>query len=86
MKKKLSSGDAEFVFFKDLWNFFQEFYDPEDSDVYWDSVYEEHKILVEKYKDYPMWRKMLVCVVDELERKHHEKENSINKRYEKENM
>lgn len=86
MKKKLSSGDAEFVFFKDLWNFFQEFYDPEDSDVYWDSVYEEHKILVEKYKDYPMCRRMLVCVVDELERKHHEKENSINKRYEKENM
>ena len=33
-----------------------------------------------------MCRKMLVCVVDELERKHHEKENSINKRYEKENM
>ena len=86
MKKKLSSGDAEFVFFKDLWNFFQEFYDPEDSDVYWDSVYEAHKSLVEKYKDYPMCRRMLVCVVDELERKHHEKENSINKRYEKENM
>lgn len=86
MKKKLSSGDAEFVFFKDLWNFFQEFYDPEDSDVYWDSVYKAHKILGEKYKDYPMCRKMLVCVVDELERKHHEKENSINKRYEKENM
>ena len=86
MKKKLSSGDAEFVFFKDLWNFFQEFYNPEDSDAYWDSVYEAHKILGEKYKDYPMCRKMLVCVVDELERKHHEKENSINKRYEKENM
>ena len=57
MKKKLSSGDAEFVFFKDLWNFFQEFYDPEDSDVYWDSVYEAHKSLGEKYKDYPMCRK-----------------------------
>ena len=86
MKKKLSSGDAEFVFFKDLWNFFQEFYDPEDSDVYWGSVYEAHKSLGEKYKDYPMCRRMLVCVVDELERKQHAKENSINKRYEKENM
>ena len=69
MKKNLTAADPEYVFWGECSNFIKEFYIPENNDAYWNKLYDAHKKLAEKYRDYPMCRNILVCVVDELERK-----------------
>ena len=50
MRKKLSKQDAEWQMFADFYKIYQDFYEPEDSDKYWNGLADA---TYEFFKKYP---------------------------------
>lgn len=48
---KFEKGSKEFCFFREFWNLVQEYYIPEDTDEYWQSLDDNANELAEKYDD-----------------------------------
>ena len=69
----------------DIWNFHKKYCDIQESDEYWDFVVSEGGSIYKKYADKPeggFAKQLMLCVIDELERKFREKEKS-NESYKK---
>ena len=50
MRKQLTKADAEFQMFSDYYKIYQDFYEPEESDSYWDGLIAAIDEFYNKYK------------------------------------
>ena len=50
MRKQLTKADAEFQMFSDYYKIYQDFYEPEESDSYWDGLNAAIDEFYKKYK------------------------------------
>jgi hypothetical protein len=73
---KFVKGSDEWQFFQDFWNYAQVYYEPNDSDEYWDGIMADGNKLMEKYSGKrvePLVKKLLFALFDyagdELKRK-----------------
>lgn len=67
---KFVKGSDEWQFFQDFWNYVQTYYDPKDSDDYWEGIIADGNKLRQKYagkKVEPFVKKMLFAVFDYAE-------------------
>lgn len=60
---KLDKDSVEFQMFNDFWKMFQEFYEPDDSDEYWDGFIKAANDFLVKYKSHTLAR-MLTRLLD----------------------
>lgn len=70
--KKLEKGSDEWQFFQDFWKFRQQYYEPEDSDEWFDEVINESGKLFNKYKntEFKVFAKQLITAhVEDLDRR-----------------
>lgn len=67
MQKKIGKDDIEFSFFRDFWAFYEKYYYPEPNDKYWENVVKESDMLVKKYQNVTIARKLLLAIIQELE-------------------
>lgn len=70
--KKLEKGSDEWHFFQDFWKYRQQYYEPEDSDKWFDEVINESDKLLNKYKDtgFKEFAKQLITAhVEDLDRR-----------------
>lgn len=70
--KKLEKGSDEWQFFQDFWRFRQQYYEPEDSDEWFDEVINESEKLFSKYKNtgFKEFAKRLITAhIEDLDRR-----------------
>lgn len=67
--KKFTKGSEEWLFFQDFYMICQKFWEPENSEKYWEDVLNESNALANKYIDFPFARKVLGSFIESLEEK-----------------
>lgn len=68
MKKKFKKGDENWMAFIDLYQFVQDFWEPEIDERYWDAVIEAGTKLRDKYKDNEFIKRMVLAYIDSREK------------------
>lgn len=71
-KDELNQEFPHFQIITDCWRMMKEFYDPKDSDEYWNALHEKAAAI---YARYPMefTKEQLVTVMNEIDRIHRRK-------------
>lgn len=70
--RPIKKGSPEAQMFSELIMFRQNYYDPEDTDVFWDEVTDKAKEITEKYKNekfYDFTRKLFLSHIEDLEKR-----------------
>ena len=67
---KFVKGSEEWQMFMDYWALCQKYWEPEDSDEWWEEVLHEIDVFAKKYVSTVFVRGLCMAFVDELEAKH----------------
>ena len=67
---KFIKGSEEWQMFMDYWALCQKYWEPEDSDEWWEEVLHEIDVFAKKYVSTVFVRGLCMAFVDELEAKH----------------
>ena len=77
MEKKFAKGSSEWMMFMDYWALCQKYWEPEDSDEWWEEVIREIDVFIKKYGATAFVRGLCMALVKELEMKHLSKRKEI---------
>lgn len=66
---KFLKGSEEWMMFMDFWKLCQDHWKPERNDAYWERVTSETTQFFDKYKDFPLAKRLAESLVDTLEEK-----------------
>ncbi len=64
----LDSNSTEFKMFADFWNIYKKYYEPQESEKYWESMVEEINAFHKKYNT-DFSRALALALSNEIERK-----------------
>ena len=67
---KFAKGSEEWQMFMDYWALCQQYWEPEDSDEWWEEVIREIDVFIKKYGATAFVRGLCMALVKELEMKH----------------
>lgn len=66
---KFFKGSEEWLMFMDFWKLCQEYWEPERNDTYWEALVKDTDKFYEKYKNFPLAKRLAEILVDTLEEK-----------------
>lgn len=67
-KVKFDKGNREWQMFQDYWQLIQNFYEVEDTDVYWEAYIGEADKFVKKYDNEMFPRDLVLALTNKLEK------------------
>lgn len=70
MEKKFAKGSSEWMMFMDFWTLCQKYWEPEESDSYWEDLIEATDDFYKKYNT-EFAKALALTLVNEVERKNH---------------
>ena len=68
MEKKFAKGSSEWMMFMDYWTLCQKYWEPEESDSYWENLIDATDDFYKKYNS-EFAKSLALTLVNELERK-----------------
>lgn len=68
MEKKFAKGSSEWMMFMDFWTLCQKYWEPEESDSYWEDLIEATDDFYKKYNT-DFAKSLALSLVNEAERK-----------------
>ena len=68
MEKKFAKGSSEWMMFMDYWTLCQKYWEPEESDSYWENLIDATDDFYKKYNT-DFAKSLALTLVNELERK-----------------
>ena len=68
MEKKFAKGSSEWMMFMDYWALCQKYWEPEESDSYWENLIDATDDFYKKYNT-DFAKSLALTLVNELERK-----------------
>lgn len=69
MKKTIKKTDEEFAILQEFWKILQDFYEPEDTDEYWDKLLATTIKFEREHYDNELCRELILLILNYLERK-----------------
>lgn len=70
MEKKFAKGSSEWMMFMDYWALCQKYWEPEESDSYWENLIDATDDFYKKYST-EFAKALALSLVNEAERKNH---------------
>ena len=76
MEKKFAKGSSEWMMFMDYWTLCQKYWEPEESDSYWENLIDATDDFYKKYNT-DFAKSLALSLVNEAERKQKRKERKL---------